>query len=92
MKKNKYTVLCVDDEKNVLNSLRRLLRKESYTLITAGGGEEGLDILEKTDVQLVISDQRMPDMGGTEFLSRVRELYPEYYSYHAHRLYRNRCH
>ena len=72
-----HSVLCVDDEKNILNSLRRLLRQENYNLLTASSGAEGLKLLEETHVQLVISDQRMPEMSGVDFLSQVREKYPE---------------
>lgn len=72
-----HSVLCVDDEKNILNSLRRLLRQENYNLLTASSGAEGLKLLEETHVQLVISDQRMPEMSGVDFLSKVREKYPE---------------
>ena len=68
-----HSVLCVDDEKNILNALRRLLRQENYNLLTASSGAEGLKLLEETHVQLVISDQRMPEMSGVDFLSQVRE-------------------
>jgi FixJ family two-component response regulator len=73
----RHTVLCVDDEVNILSSLKRLLRKEDYRLLTASSGEQGLDILKENTVNLVISDQRMPGMSGTEFLARVKEQYPE---------------
>ena len=72
-----HSVLCVDDEKNILNSLRRLLRQENYNLLTASSGAEGLKLLEESHVQLVISDQRMPEMSGVDFLSQVRVKYPE---------------
>ncbi len=73
----KHTVLCVDDEINILNSLKRLLRNENYNLLTAASGAEGLDILEEQEVHLLISDQRMPEMSGITFLSKVKTLYPE---------------
>ena len=76
MNNHQHTVLCVDDEKNVLQSLKRLLRREEYCLLTATSGAEGLKILEENDVHLVISDQRMPLMSGTEFLAKVKERYP----------------
>lgn len=72
-----HTVLCVDDETNILHTLKRLLRKENYALLTASSGKEGLDILSKNDVHLVISDQRMPEMSGTEFLAEIKEKYPD---------------
>ena len=74
---NQKTVLCVDDEINVLRSLKRLLRNEDYRLITANGGEDGLAVLAEEEVSVVLSDQRMPGMTGTEFLSIVKEKYPE---------------
>jgi diguanylate cyclase (GGDEF)-like protein/PAS domain S-box-containing protein len=71
------TLLLVDDEPNVLNSLRRLLRREGYRILTAGSGAEALELLALQPVQVIISDQRMPGMSGVEFLSKVKELYPE---------------
>ncbi len=72
-----HTVLCVDDEQNILNSIKRLVRKENYRLITAGNGPEGLALLEQNDVHVIISDQRMPGMNGTEFLKKVKSCYPD---------------
>ena len=77
MNEHQHTVLCVDDEKNILTSLKRLLRKEGYRLLTATSGAEGLKLFEKNGVHLVISDQRMPQMSGTELLSVVKERYPD---------------
>ena len=70
-------VLAVDDEKSILNSLRRSLRKEPYKLFTAESGAEGLEILAAKEIQMVVSDQRMPNRSGTEFLSQVKKLYPD---------------
>lgn len=70
-------VLCVDDEINVLSALSRLLRKETYRFLTAGHGAEGLAILEREPVQVVIADQRMPGMTGLEFLKQVKVRYPD---------------
>jgi FixJ family two-component response regulator len=70
------TLLLVDDEENILASLRRLLRKDGYTILTANSGEEGLAILGTETVDVIISDQRMPNMVGTVFLSKARELSP----------------
>jgi len=77
MTENPHTVLCVDDEKNILHSLKRLLRKEGYRLLTCSSGREGLRVLAENPVHLVICDQRMPEMSGIEFLSRVRGEYPD---------------
>ena len=77
MNDNQHTVLCVDDEQNILHSIKRLLRKEGYRLLTASSGVEGLKVLEENNVHLVLSDQRMPQMSGTEFLAEVKEKYPD---------------
>lgn len=65
-------ILCVDDEENVLKSLCRLFMDDDYDLITATSGEAGLEELDNNpDVQLVISDYRMPGMNGVDFLKEV---------------------
>ncbi len=71
------TLLLVDDEPNILNALKRLLRRDGYTILTATSGEEGLEALKKQQVGIIISDYRMPAMTGIEFLSRVKESYPD---------------
>jgi response regulator RpfG family c-di-GMP phosphodiesterase len=76
MSTHQHTVLCVDDEQSIINSIKRLVRKENYRLITANSGQEGLNLLAENDVQIVISDQRMPEMSGTEFLKQVKASYP----------------
>jgi response regulator RpfG family c-di-GMP phosphodiesterase len=70
------TLLCVDDEPNILSSLRRLLRPQGYRILTAESGAEGLAILETQNVDLVISDMRMPMMDGAHFLAEVRQRWP----------------
>ena len=72
-----HTVLCVDDEKNILQSLKRLLRLECYRLVTASSGPEALSMLDRAAAHVVISDQRMPEMNGVEFLSRVKDRHPD---------------
>jgi DNA-binding NtrC family response regulator len=70
-------VLFVDDEPNILEGVRRQLRK-LVTLDTATSAEEGLKVvLEKGPYAVVISDMRMPHMNGTKFLSQVREVSPD---------------
>ncbi|HEU0188587.1 MAG TPA: response regulator [Gallionella sp.] len=71
------TLLLVDDEENITASLVRLLRRDGYTILRANSGQDGLDMLSQHKVGVIISDQRMPGMTGTEFLSKVKELYPE---------------
>lgn len=70
------TVLLVDDDENILKALKRVLRQVRCRVITARNGYEGLEALGLHNVDVVISDQRMPDMNGTEFLGRVREIHP----------------
>ena len=72
-----YTVLIVDDERNVLKSLKRLFMDTEYTILTAESASEGLEIFKNQDIHLVISDYRMPGMNGVEFLTRVKDEYPE---------------
>ena len=73
----KRTLLIVDDEENVISSLRRLLRGAGYHIVTASSGPEGLARLAEHDVDVIISDQRMPGMTGVELLRRAKELYPD---------------
>ncbi len=70
-------ILCVDDEPNILSSLRRLFRSKGYQVLTAVGGAEGLAVLETETVDLVISDMRMPVMDGAVFLEHVRSRWPD---------------
>jgi diguanylate cyclase (GGDEF)-like protein/PAS domain S-box-containing protein len=71
------TLLLVDDEDNILASLKRLLRRDGYQIVTARSAEEGLLKLAEHDVDVIVSDQRMPGMSGIEFLRRAKDLYPE---------------
>ncbi|GAB6196883.1 EAL domain-containing protein [Lysobacter xanthus] len=71
------TLLLLDDEENVLRSLVRLFRRDGYQILTANSVREAFDLLASNRVQVIVSDQRMPDMSGTEFLARVRDLYPD---------------
>ncbi|MEO7495816.1 MAG: HD domain-containing phosphohydrolase [Massilia sp.] len=71
------TLLCVDDEPNILSSLRRLFRAKGYRVLTAEGGAAGLALLEQEQVDLVISDMRMPEMDGAQFLEHVRNRHPD---------------
>jgi response regulator RpfG family c-di-GMP phosphodiesterase len=75
---NPIRILCVDDERNVLRALERLFLDEDYEIISACSGEEGLLILEREEnIQIVISDYRMPGMTGVEFLREVCRRRPE---------------
>ena len=71
------TILAVDDDESIRESLRRLLSTDGYQVLTAESGEEGLEILRASpDVQLVISDHNMPGMSGVDFLKLVRSRHP----------------
>ncbi len=72
-----HTVLLVDDEPNVLEGLTRVLRKESYEILTANSAEQAAGLLEDSNVDLIVSDEEMPGMSGTEFLARVAQDYPD---------------
>jgi response regulator RpfG family c-di-GMP phosphodiesterase len=73
----KPTVLLVDDEENILKSIRRALRANNINILMATSGKEGLELLSNHAVNLIISDMRMPEMTGAEFLSQAAKLYPE---------------
>jgi EAL domain-containing protein (putative c-di-GMP-specific phosphodiesterase class I) len=70
-------VLLVDDEPELLAGLRLALRKEPFDLLTASSGREGLALLEQHPVALVVSDERMPEMPGSVFLTEVRLRHPD---------------
>lgn len=71
------TILLVDDEENITSALTRLLRRDGYDILRANSGKAGLELLKDHQVGVIISDQRMPEMSGTEFLTRVKVLYPD---------------
>jgi CheY-like chemotaxis protein len=77
MSSERPTILCVDDEPSILRALRRVFIEEPWEVLLAESGAEGLAILEERDVELVLSDFRMPGMNGVEFLKRVKELRPD---------------
>lgn len=71
------TLLLVDDEPNVLKALYRVFRADRYTIYQAESGLAGLEILNQQNVDLIISDMRMPQMDGAEFLTRAAERWPK---------------
>ncbi|MGE5492553.1 MAG: response regulator [Actinomycetota bacterium] len=71
------TLLLVDDEENILSAMKRLLRRNGYRILSAGSGQEGLAILATETVDVIISDQRMPQMTGIEFLRQAKECCPD---------------
>lgn len=72
----KGVILCVDDEAQILSSLKRLFRRAGHTTIILDSGSEALDYLEGNSVDLVISDMRMPEMDGNHFLAEVAKRWP----------------
>jgi response regulator RpfG family c-di-GMP phosphodiesterase len=70
------TILCVDDEPNILSALRRLFRGSGYKVLTAEGGAAALALLEQEPVDLIISDMRMPYMDGAQLLEQVCARWP----------------
>ncbi|MGR9051812.1 MAG: HD domain-containing phosphohydrolase [Gammaproteobacteria bacterium] len=70
------TLLLVDDEPNVLKSLKRLFRSAGYTIHVAENGADGLKLLENEPVDLIVSDMRMPEMDGAEFLAIAASRWP----------------
>jgi len=70
------TLLLVDDEANIQRALMRTLRNEGYRILNAANASEATTLLDRHEVDVIISDQRMPGLMGTEFLSNVKATYP----------------
>lgn len=77
MTDKKYNILLLDDERNILNSLKRLFRREPYNLVLAQTAEEGIEKLAETGAEIIISDYRMPGKNGIEFLKEAKKICPE---------------
>ncbi len=74
----KLKLLLVDDEENILSALNRVFRDDNvYEIITAHSAQDALQKVSSVSVDVVISDQRMPGMGGAELLQKIRDLYPD---------------
>ncbi|MTI41788.1 hybrid sensor histidine kinase/response regulator [Fulvivirga lutimaris] len=73
---NKELILYVDDEVKNLDSFKIIFRRE-YEVLVAKSAQEGLEMLRDNEIRLVITDQRMPNMTGVEFLEKIANLYPE---------------
>jgi len=72
-----HTVLLVDDDADVLHCLGRMLRNQPYQLYTAHSGEEALNMLKARSVDVIVVDERMPGMSGTDVLAWVARNYPD---------------
>jgi response regulator RpfG family c-di-GMP phosphodiesterase len=70
-------VLFVDDESDVLSSLRRFLRKEPFSIIFAESGDKALEMMASQPVAIIVSDLRMPEMDGLTLLNVVKVRYPD---------------
>ena len=77
MEEKKYKILCVDDEESVLRSLARTLRLAGYETVLANSVAKALELLEENEVDLIISDQRMPQMTGVDFFAIVKNKFPK---------------
>jgi diguanylate cyclase (GGDEF)-like protein/PAS domain S-box-containing protein len=71
------TLLLVDDEDNIVAALRRLLRSEGWLVLSATSAEQALQLMARHEVDVILSDQRMPGMTGVELLRRAKQLYPD---------------
>ena len=71
-----WTVLCVDDEPNILSAIRRALRGSGYRVLSADSGQQALQLLSAETVHLIVSDMRMPGMDGAQLLEQVRRQWP----------------
>ncbi len=70
-------LLLVDDEPDVSKSLSRLLRRDKYQIYTADSGEAALALLKEYPIKVIISDQRMPNMSGSQLFTQIKEQYPD---------------
>ena len=77
MPRDGFCLLFIDDEEGVLKALKRIFLDENYQILTATSGEAALQILERQNVHLVISDHRMPGMTGAQLLKEIKNRWPE---------------
>jgi len=73
---NNPTILVVDDEPELCQALSRLLQRSDYNVLTAGDGEEALEVLRENDIPVVLTDLMMPRMGGVELLKAAKVVSP----------------
>ena len=71
------TILFVDDEHSILSSIKRLFSLHDFDILTATSGEQALEIIKNKTVSVLVSDQRMPNMLGTELVATVKEISPQ---------------
>ncbi|ELX11302.1 response regulator receiver modulated diguanylate cyclase/phosphodiesterase [Janthinobacterium sp. HH01] len=71
------TLLLIDDEPHVLTALQRLLRQDGYRVLAANGAAQAFQLLAEHPVQLILCDQRMEEMSGTDLLDKIKHMYPD---------------
>ena len=71
------TILIVDDEKNYLTILSAVLEDEGFEVLTALGGREALEVHKTSDLDLVLTDMKMPEMDGIELLENIKSVDPD---------------
>jgi two-component system NtrC family response regulator len=72
-----FRILLIDDEPAQITSIKSFLKRRNYTILTASSGEEGLSFIDDGNVDLVLTDFRMPDMNGLEVVQNIKSLNPE---------------
>lgn len=75
--KKKYSILLVDDQDAILDLLETILENDDYQIYRASNADEAMKILEKHYIHLIISDQVMPGMTGTDMFQIVKDMYPD---------------
>jgi len=76
MAAKKHTLLVVDDEADVGDSVHDLLRRE-FNVLKARNAEEGIQLMQQNEVHIIMTDQRMPKITGVELLAKIRQRYPQ---------------
>ena len=74
---SQHKILCVDDEPNILASLKRMLSLEGFEVLTAYSGAQALTLLAQHTISVIISDMQMPQMNGAELLAKVSQQWPQ---------------
>jgi response regulator RpfG family c-di-GMP phosphodiesterase len=74
---SQFSVLCVDDEANILSALRRMLTLEGFQVVTAESGALALEFMEKDTFHVLLTDLQMPGMSGVQLLEKVRQKWPD---------------
>ncbi len=73
---DRFNVLFVDDETNILNSINRITIQEDFKSLFAGSGEKALEQFQENEIAVIVTDMRMPKMNGLELLEKVKEISP----------------